>query len=286
MLLAFDVGNTNIVLGVFKDGKLITNWRLETDIRKSADEYGMIVNQLFRYQELCPDDITDVIISTVVPSILYTLQHLSIKYFRRKAIVIGPGIKTGLIIKYDNPKQVGADRIVNAAAAVEKYGGPLIIIDLGTATTFCAVTDKGEYLGGTIAPGLKISSDALFEKTAKLPRVELEEPGHVICKNTSTSMQSGLVYGHMGMIDFIVNKMKEELKAETGAEKDPLVIATGGLATMIDNGIDCIDHVDKLLTLEGLEILYRKNKNKRKPLTSEDVQKQVEDYEENELKNR
>ena len=286
MLLAFDVGNTNIVLGVFKDGELVTNWRLETDIRKSADEYGMIINQLFRYQELSPDDISDVIIATVVPSILYTLQHLSIKYFRRKAIVIGPGIKTGLVIKYDNPKQVGADRIVNAAAAIEKYEGPLIVIDLGTATTFCAITDKGEYLGGTIAPGLKISSDALFEKTAKLPRVELEEPGHVICRNTNTSMQSGLVYGHMGMIDFIVSKMKEELKRETGSDKDPTVIATGGLATMIDQGIDCIDYVDKLLTLEGLEILYRKNKSKRKPMSSEDVQKQVADYEESEIKNR
>ncbi|MBQ6401930.1 MAG: type III pantothenate kinase [Firmicutes bacterium] len=286
MLLAFDVGNTNIVLGLFKDGKLITNWRLETDIRKSADEYGMIINQLFQYQELDIEDVSDVIIATVVPSILYTLQHLSIKYFRRKAIVIGPGIKTGMIIRYDNPKQVGADRIVNAAAAVEKYGGPLIIIDLGTATTFCAVTEKGEYLGGTIAPGLKISSDALFEKTAKLPRVELEEPGQVICHNTNTSMQSGLVYGHMGMVDFIVRKMKDELKqiSESGAE--PTVIATGGLANLIDNGIDCIDHVDKMLTLEGLEILYRKNRNKRKPLTSEDVQKQVADYEESELKNR
>ena len=286
MLLAFDVGNTNIVLGVFKDGKLITNWRLETDTRKSADEYGMIINQLFQYQELDPDDISDVIIATVVPSILYTLQHLSIKYFRRKAIVIGPGIKTGLIIKYDSPKQVGADRIVNAAAAVEKYGGPVIIIDLGTATTFCAITDKGEYLGGTIAPGLKISSDALFEKTAKLPRVELEEPGHVICKNTNASIQSGLVYGHMGMIDFVVRKMKTELREYTGSEKDPLVIATGGLATMIEKGIDCIDHVDKLLTLEGLEILYRKNKSKNKSISDEDFRKQVEDYEENEFKNR
>ena len=286
MLLAFDVGNTNIVLGVFKDGKLVTNWRIETDTRKSADEYGMLINQLFQYQELNIDDITDVIIATVVPSVLYTLQHLSIKYFRRRAIVIGPGIKTGLIIKYDNPKQVGADRIVNAAAAVEKYGGPLIIIDLGTATTFCAVTDKGEYLGGTIAPGLKISSDALFEKTAKLPRVELEEPGQVICKNTNASIQSGLVYGHMGMIDFVVRKMKEELKEYTGSEKDPLVIATGGLATLINNGIDCIDHVDKLLTLDGLEILYRKNKDKCKPMTSEDVRRQVADCEENEFKNR
>ena len=286
MLLAFDVGNTNIVLGLFKDGKLITNWRIETDTRKSADEYGMIINQLFQYQELSTEDVSDVIIATVVPSILYTLQHLSIKYFRRKAIVIGPGIKTGLVIKYDNPKQVGADRIVNAAAAVEKYGGPLIIIDLGTATTFCAVTEKGEYLGGTIAPGLKISSDALFEKTVKLPRVELEEPGCVICKNTNSSIQSGLVYGHMGMIDFIVRKMKAELREYSSADREPLVIATGGLATLIDNGIDCIDYVDKLLTLEGLEVLYRKNKNKRKPISREDFRKQVADYEDRELKNR
>ena len=286
MLLAFDVGNTNIVLGVFKDGKLITNWRLETDNRKSADEYGMIINQLFRYEGLDPSEISDVIIATVVPSILYTLQHLSMKYFSRKAIVIGPGIRTGLIIKYDNPKQVGADRIVNAAAAIEKYGGPLIIIDLGTATTFCAVTDKGEYLGGTIAPGLKISSDALFEKTAKLPRVELEEPGCVICKNTNSSMQSGLVYGHMGMVDFIVRKMKEELREYCGTDKDPTVIATGGLAALIDNGIDCIDYVDKMLTLEGLEVLYRKNRNKRKPMSVEDMKKQEESYEEKALKHR
>ena len=286
MLLAFDVGNTNIVLGVFDDGKLITNWRMETDNRKSADEYGMLINQLFRYEGLKVEDVSDVIIATVVPSILYTLQHLSIKYFNRKAIVIGPGIKTGLVIRYDNPKQVGADRIVNAAAAVEKYGGPLIIIDLGTATTFCAVTEKGEYLGGTIAPGLKISSDALFEKTAKLPRVELEEPGHVICRNTNASMQSGLVYGHMGMIDFIVRKMKAELKEYSETDQEPIVIATGGLATLIDNGIDCIDYVDKLLTLEGLEVLYRKNKNRRKPLSSEDLEKQNEIYKEKALKNK
>ena len=286
MLLAFDGGNTNIVLGVFRDGKLVTNWRLETDIRKSADEYGMIINQLFQYQELDPEDVSDVIIATVVPSILYTLQHLSIKYFRRKAIVIGPGIKTGLVIKYDNPKQVGADRIVNAAAAIEKYGGPLIIIDLGTATTFCAVTENAEYLGGTIAPGLKISSDALFEKTAKLPRVDLEAPGSVICKSTNSSMQSGLVYGHMGMVDYIVRRMKEELKACTESGKEPVVIATGGLASLIDSGIDCIDYVDKMLTLEGLEILYRKNKSKRRPLSTEDVRKQVADYEESELKYR
>ncbi len=264
MLLAFDVGNTNIVLGVFKDGKMITNWRLETDNNKSADEYGMVIAQLFQYEGLNIKEVKDVIISTVVPSVLYTLQHLSVKYFNRKPIVIGPGIKTGLVIKYDNPKQVGSDRIVNAVAAHAKYGGPLIIIDFGTATTFCAVTEKAEYIGGTIAPGLKISSAALFEKTSKLPKVELEEPGHVICRNTINSMQSGLVYGHMGMVDYIVKKMKKELLEYTGNPGDEVkVIATGGLAAMIDSGIDCIDHVDKMLTLEGLELIYEKNKKSR-----------------------
>ena len=272
MLLAFDVGNTNIVLGVFEDGKLITNWRLETDNRKSADEYGMLINQLFEHEKLNIEDIEDVIIATVVPSILYTLQHLSAKYFNRRAIVIGPGIKTGLIVKYDNPKQVGADRIVNAVAAHAKYGGPLIVIDLGTATTFCAITKDAEYIGGTIAPGLKISSDALFEKTAKLPKVELEEPGHVICRNTINSMQSGLVYGHMGVVDYIVRKMKKELQEYTGEDCEVKVIATGGLSSMIDSGIDCIDHVDKLLTLEGLQIIYEKNKKNRKALTQEELE--------------
>ena len=203
MLLAFDVGNSNIVLGVFKDRELLTNWRIETDTNKSADEYGMIVNQLFQFEGLKMEDIDDIIISTVVPSVLFTLQHLSMKYFNKRAIVVESGVKTGLVVKYDNPKQVGADRIVNAVAAFHKYGGPLIILDFGTATTFCAVTDKAEYLGGTIAPGLKISSEALFEKTSKLPKVELEEPGLTICKNTIQSMQSGLVYGHMGMVDYI-----------------------------------------------------------------------------------
>ena len=261
MLLAFDVGNTNIVLGVFKDGKLIQNWRMETDNNKSADEYGMLINQLFEYEGLHIKEVKDVIISTVVPSVLYTLQHLSMKYFNRKAIVVGAGIKTGLIVKYDNPKQVGADRIVNAVAAYAKYGGPLVIIDFGTATTFCAITENAEYLGGTIAPGVKISSDALFEKTSKLPKVELEEPGHVICKNTIESMQSGLVYGHMGMVEYITKKMKAELAALSPTGKEAKVVATGGLATLIEKGIDCIDHVDKMLTLEGLQLIYEKNKN-------------------------
>lgn len=276
MLLAFDVGNTNIVLGVFDDGRMITSWRLETDYNKSADEYGMLVNQLFSYEGLKVTDVKDVIISTVVPSVLYTLQHLSQKYFHRRAIVIGPGIRTGLVIKYDNPKQVGSDRIVNAVAAHAKYGGPLIIIDFGTATTFCAISAEAEYLGGTIAPGLKISSEALFEKTAKLPKVELEEPGHVICRNTINSMQSGLVYGHMGMVDYVVRKMKKELQEYEGSECEVKVIATGGLATLIDAGIDCIDHVDKMLTLEGLRLIYEKNRK----LKRHDHKHTLEDLEE------
>lgn len=262
MLLAFDVGNTNIVMGVFDGNKLVENFRMKTDKDKSADEYGMLIDQLFIHNGLSIGDVSDVIISTVVPSISYTLQHLSIKYFNIRAIDVGPGIKTGMIIKYDNPKQVGADRIVNAVAAFDKYGGPLIIVDIGTATTFCCISDKCEYLGGTIAPGIKISSDALFEKTAKLPRVELLEPGHVICRNTIDSIQAGLVYGHMGIVDFIIRKMKREYSEHTGElESNIKVIATGGLATMISKGIDSIDHVDRLLTLEGLRLIYDKNRN-------------------------
>ena len=260
MLLAFDVGNTNIVLGVFDGDRLIQNWRLETNAYRSADEYGMAVNQLFAFEGLKFSDVSDVIVSTVVPPVLYTLQHMSQKYMGKRAIVIGPGIKTGLKVVYDDPTQVGADRIVNAVAALSKYGGPVIVIDLGTATTFCAVTKDWRYVGGSIAPGLKISSDALFEKTAKLPRIELHEPARVISKNTIESMQSGLIYGHRGMVEYIVGRMKQEL-AEIDGSGDPIrVIATGGMATLMEEGTDCIDNVDRMLTLEGLAYIYEKNK--------------------------
>lgn len=257
MLLAFDVGNTNIVLGAFKGKELLRDWRFETDKNKSADEYGMLINQFFQYEGLKLSDVEDVIISSVVPPIMYTLQHTSQKYCNKEAMIIGPGIKTGMNIRYDNPKQVGADRIVNAVAAYEKYGGPLVIVDFGTATTFCAVSDKGEYLGGTIAPGIKISSDALFQKAAKLPRVELIKPGKVICKNTVSSMQSGIVYGYIGLVDYIVTRMKAELKNDPNIK----VIATGGLATLIASESETIECIDKLLTLDGLQIIYERNKD-------------------------
>ncbi len=257
MLLAFDVGNTNIVLGVFDGEKLIRSWRMKTDRNKSVDEYGMLIHQLFEYDKIDMKSVTDVIISTVVPPVLYTLQHLSRKYFHTKAIVVGPGVKTGMVIKYDNPKALGSDRIVNAVAAYHKYGGPLIIIDLGTATTFCAVNEKGEYLGGTIAPGLKISSEALTEKTSKLPKVEIEEPGKVICKNTIESIQAGLVYGHVGLVENVVARMKKELAPDGGPVT---VVATGGMAAMISDSTPVIDHIERDLTLDGLRLIYKKNR--------------------------
>lgn len=195
MILVLDVGNTNIVLGIYKNKELIANWRLATDNKRTADEYGIQVIELFSHNNLSFSDVEGVIVSSVVPNIMYSLEHMISKYFNIKPIIVGPGVKTGINIKYDNPKEVGADRIVNAVAAHEIYKKPLIIIDFGTATTFCAITKDANYLGGTICPGIKISSDALFDKAAKLPRVELIKTPGVICKNTVASIQSGIIYG-------------------------------------------------------------------------------------------
>ncbi len=255
MLLTFDVGNTNIVMGVFKNDVLITNWRMATDHNKSADEIGIFISQLFLHEHLDIKDVKDIIISSVVPHVMYSLLHMAQKYFEKEPIVIGPGIKTGMNIKYDNPRQVGADRIVNAVAALKKYGGPLIIVDFGTATTFCAITENNEYLGGAILPGIKISADALYQKAAKLTRVELVKPDKVICKNTSQSVQAGIIYGYVGSVDYIVKKMKVELGAETVK-----VIATGGLSTLIASESEQIDIVDKNLTMDGLNIIYHMNR--------------------------
>lgn len=254
MILAIDVGNTNIVLGVFKGRQLLTHWRLSSSKDNSEDEYGIMLLNLFKHAKLDYRDITGIIISSVVPNKMYSLELMCRKYFGIKPLVVGPGIKTGINIRYDNPKEVGADRIVNAVAGYEIYGGPLIIIDFGTATTYCVISDKGEYIGGCIAPGIRISTDALFEHAAKLPRVELVKPPQVICKNTVSSMQAGIIYGYVGQVDYIVRKIKQELGAPHAK-----VIATGGLAKMIAEESEMVDETNELLTLEGLRIIYERN---------------------------
>lgn len=258
MIFVIDVGNTNIVLGVIEDKKLMADWRMSTDPPKTADEYGMTVRNLFQSAGYDMKMIDGIAISSVVPNLMYSIEHMIRKYFNIEPVIVGPGIKTGINIKYDNPKEVGADRIVNAVAAHEIYGGPLIIIDFGTATTFCAVTSWGDYLGGAIVPGVKIASEALFSKAAKLPRIELVKPPTVICKNTIQSMQAGIIYGYVGQVDFIVNKMKGEMKRYEN--KEPFVIATGGLAKLIASESTTINEINGFLTLEGLRLIYEKNK--------------------------
>ncbi|MBP6890094.1 MAG: type III pantothenate kinase [Veillonella sp.] len=255
MLLVVDVGNTNIVLGVYDDKKLIGHWRISTDRVRTTDEYGvLIMNLFFHDRTVNVSDIDAIIISSVVPPLMPTLERVCLRYFNVKPIIVGPGTKTGMAIKYDNPREVGADRIVNAVAAYDKYGGPIIVIDLGTATTYCAILANGDYIGGAIAPGIQISAEALFQRAAKLPRIEVRNPGHVICRNTETSMQSGVLFGYVGQVEGIVARMKAELKA------DAKVIATGGLAQLINAETDVIDHIEPMLTLEGLRLLYERNK--------------------------
>lgn len=254
MILVFDIGNTNIVLGVFRDKELVENWRLSTARHRTADEYGMLLRELFAASNLSMAGIEAVVLSSVVPPINATLETTCRKYFGVAPLVVGPGIKTGISIKYENPREVGADRIVNAVAGFEQYGGPLIIVDFGTATTFCAISAKGEYLGGAIAPGIGISTEALFARAAKLPRVELVKPPSVIGKNTVNSMQSGIVYGFVGQVNEIVRRIKREMAG------DPMVVATGGLAELIAGETPVIDKVDKYLTLHGLRIIYERNR--------------------------
>lgn len=258
MLLVVDVGNTNIVLGIYDDKKLIADWRLSTAVPRTSDEYGIVVVNLFEKADIDYKMVEAVIVSSVVPTIMYSLEHMIFKYFNVEPLIVGPGIKNGINIKYDNPKEVGADRIVNAVAAHEIYKRALIIIDFGTATTFCALGIRGDYYGGVISPGIKISSEALYERAAKLPRVELIKPPTIICKNTVQSMQAGLIYGYVGQVDYIVSKMKAEMVSL--GEEVPYVIATGGLANLIASESDEIDRVNPNLTLEGLRVIYEKNR--------------------------
>ena len=253
MLLAIDVGNTNIVLGLYQKKKLIIHWRIETDRERTEDEYAALMRGLFSINDLKFDVVKDIIVSCVVPPILPIIENLSKKYFNTSPLIVGPGIKTGIPILYDNPKEVGADRIVNAVAGYERYGGPLIIVDFGTATTFDAVSKGGEYLGGVITPGIGISMEALFEKAAKLPKIELIKPSTVIGRNTISSMQSGAIYGYAGLVDRIVEEIRKEL------DRDTYVVATGGLAELIIPESLTIKEVNPFLTLDGLQIIFERN---------------------------
>lgn len=253
MILVMDIGNTNIVLGVYDQDQLQHHWRMETDRMKTEDEYAMQVKALFQHVGLYFEDIDGIIISSVVPPIMFSLEAMCTKYFKQKPLVVGPGVKTGLNIKYENPREVGADRIVNAVAGIHYYGAPLIIVDFGTATTYCYINERGDYMGGAIAPGIGISTEALFTRASKLPRIELSKPEHVVGKNTVSAMQAGIVYGYVGQVEGLVSRMK---KAGSG---QPKVIATGGLAPLIADETDVINQVDPFLTLKGLYLIYKRN---------------------------
>ncbi|MGQ9672127.1 MAG: type III pantothenate kinase [Candidatus Aminicenantales bacterium] len=258
MLLAIDIGNTTVAVGVFRGVELIRDWKIRTDREKTADEYGIILLELFRSASLEPASVAAVIISSVVPPLTPVFQDLSRSTFGLKALIVGPGLRTGMSILYENPLEVGADRVVAAVAAFEKYGGPLIVVDFGTATTFDAITAKGEYLGGAIAAGIQISAEALYLKTAKLPRIEISKPKRAIGRTTVASMQSGLYFGYVGLVNNIIAEIKKELGPNAK------VISTGGSATLIVPEVKAIDSYEPHLVLEGLRIIYDRNREDKK----------------------
>ncbi|WP_407272602.1 type III pantothenate kinase [Radiobacillus sp. PE A8.2] len=254
MIFVLDVGNTNTVLGVFDQDKLVYQWRIHTDRHKTEDEFAMLFKSLFEHENIEISDISGIIISSVVPPIMYALERVSHKYFKQTPMIIGAdSINPFLKTIYPNPKELGADRIVNAVGAIEEYGSPLIIIDFGTATTYCYINEMNEYVGGVIAPGINVSLDALYDKAAKLPKIEIMNPGNVLGSSTIEAMQSGVYFGYVGQVDEIVRRIKDQ------AASPPKVIATGGLATLIAKDSKTIEQVDPALTLKGLYIIYKKN---------------------------
>ena len=255
MLLAIDIGNTNIKYGVFDGEKLISSFRVSSRLTRTADEYGSVLINLLSTQKINKEDIDGIIISSVIPSLNYTICHMCEYFFNISPLMIGPGIKTGLNVKTDNPKEVGADIIVNSVSAYTKYGGPIVVIDFGTATTFDVITDEGSLIGVIIAPGIKSSLEGLTNNTAQLPMIELDAPRSVIGKNTKTSMQSGVIFGFAGLVDNIIDKIKKELSL-----KELRVIATGGLGEIIAKEVKSITKVDRTLTLDGLKTIYNLNK--------------------------
>jgi type III pantothenate kinase len=254
MILVIDVGNTNIVLGIYQGRQLLRHWRIQTNRQATADEYGVLLHHLFAHAGFAVEQIEGVIISSVVPPLMNVLEQLSVRYLHQQPLVVGPGVRTGLNIKYENPREVGADRIVNAVAAIELYGPPLIVVDFGTATTFDYIDEHGQYIGGAIAPGIGISTEALYQKAAKLPRIELVKPKSVVGRNSVTSMQAGIIFGFAGQVDGIVQRIREEFAVEAK------VVATGGLAELMAEEAKTIEVVNPFLTLQGLQIIYERNR--------------------------
>jgi type III pantothenate kinase len=268
MLLALDVGNTNTVLALYTldadgPGELVANWRVTTQKTQTADEFGVLIISLLSLHKIEAFAVTGVIISSVVPPLDSTLRRVSERYFKIKPLFVEPGIKTGMPLLIDNPAELGADRAANGVAAFERYGGPCVIVDFGTATTFDVISAKGEFLGGVIAPGLGISADALFSRAAKLARVNIKKPAKVIGTSTVTNLQSGIFYGYIGLVDGILARIVEELKPQSPGTP-PKIVATGGLATLIADDSKYITRVDHLLTLDGLRIIYQRNMGTKK----------------------